>query len=730
MSKRKLLQLVDEGHVRGWDDPRMPTLSGMRRRGYTPEAIRAFCDEVGVAKRENVVDVGLLEFCVREDLNRHAPRVMAVLRPLTLVIENYPEGQVEEMDVVNNPEDPEAGTRKVPFSRTLYIERDDFREDPPKKFFRLAPGREVRLRNAYFVTCRHVVTDASGQVVELRCTYDPATRGGDAPDGRKVKATLHWVSAAHAVEAEVRLYDRLFNAPSPGAGDTDFRRQLNPNSLEILTGCRIEPSLTAAVPGTRVQFERLGYFCVDPDSTSGRRVFNRTVTLKDTWAKVEQREAAVRPPIDGAPGLQSRGHPGAEAPGLHRLIPMFQRSRERGSPPAPQDVIREAFWIALGREPDAGEVAELAAHYTSGGVDAVVARLLSSPEFHLIYCGWKDDIGIGKDPVSHEAGLRALGPDDAFVQRAYEYILGREADAAGLEHYARGLGAGEARREVIRVLVTSGEFEERYKVFSSRKGGYLPRNVQLCELANPAKWDNPDWLRLLRDLTVLPHHKLAMHRKSYEFTQLLFGLQRLGRLGDEVSVLSVGAGHEPVLYWLANHCGRVVATDAYEGRWQSDGAREGDARVVENPDEYAPFAYRAERLAFQRMDGRRLDFAGGTFDVVYSLSSIEHFGGLDGAKTAVREMARVLKPGGVLAVATEYILSGPPYEEAFQPAEVHDLLRVPDLRLVQEIDEAVYRRYDYVPVDLRRDQHLRPHMVVQVDDTVFTSVMVFLEKRG
>ena len=268
----------------------MPTLSGMRRRGYPPEAIRAFCEQVGVAKRENVIDIGLLEFCVREYLNRHAPRAMAVLRPLKVVIENFDDHRVEDMDVVNNPEDPSAGTRKVPFSKVLYIEHDDFREDPPKKFFRLAPGREVRLRNAYFITCREVVKDAAGAIVELRCTYDPATRGGDAPDGRKVQATLHWVSASHAVDAEVRLYDRLFTSENPGAGDADFLTQMNPQSLEVVRGCKLEPSLGALSPGARVQFERLGYFCVDPDSRPDRLVFNRTVPLRDTWARIAQKD--------------------------------------------------------------------------------------------------------------------------------------------------------------------------------------------------------------------------------------------------------------------------------------------------------------------------------------------------------------------------------------------------------------------------------------------------------
>jgi glutaminyl-tRNA synthetase len=289
MSKRRLLELVEEGHVSGWDDPRMPTIVGMRRRGYTPEAIRTFCDRIGVARRENIVDVAVLEHAVREDLNRRAPRVMGVLDPLRVVIENYPEDESEEFAIVNNPEDAAAGSRLVPFSRVLYIERDDFREDPPKKFFRLGPGREVRLRGAYFITCTGVVKDpASGEIVELQCRYDPATRGGDAPDGRRVKATLHWVSARHAVPAEVRLYDRLFNAERPGETG-DYRADLNPRSLEVLTGCWLEPGVADATPGTRYQFERLGYFCVDPDSAGGRLVFNRTVALKDTWARIEQR---------------------------------------------------------------------------------------------------------------------------------------------------------------------------------------------------------------------------------------------------------------------------------------------------------------------------------------------------------------------------------------------------------------------------------------------------------
>jgi glutaminyl-tRNA synthetase len=291
LSKRRLLQLVDGGHVRGWNDPRMPTLSGIRRRGYPPEAIREFARMTGVVKRESIVDYALLEHCVRAHLNAAAQRRMAVLRPLRVVIENYPEGQVEEFEAINNPENPAAGTRQAPFSRVLFIEQEDFMEDPPKKFFRLAPGREVRLRYAYFITCREAVKDAAGQTVELRCTYDPATRGGNAPDGRSPKATLHWVSAAHAVPAEVRLYEYLFKRPDPHAAD-DFLVELNPNSEQVLTGCRLEPSLANLPVGSRVQFERVGYFCVDPDSQPGRPVFNRTVTLRDTWAKIQAKSGA------------------------------------------------------------------------------------------------------------------------------------------------------------------------------------------------------------------------------------------------------------------------------------------------------------------------------------------------------------------------------------------------------------------------------------------------------
>jgi glutaminyl-tRNA synthetase len=292
MSKRRLLELLKTGAVRGWDDPRMPTISGLRRRGYTPEAIRDFAERIGVAKRDSMVDIALLEHCLREDLNRRAQRAMAVLRPLRVVIENYPESQTEEFDVPNNPEDPAAGARKVPFSRVLWIERDDFRESPPPKFFRLSPGAEVRLRSAYFITCVGVVKDAAGEVVELRCTYDPATRGGSAPDGRRPKATLHWVSARHAVEAEARLCDYLFTIPDLAAVEEgkDWKAYLNPNSMEILAGCKLEPMLASAKPGERFQFERVGYFCVDPDSAEGRLVFNRTVSLRDTWARIEKKQ--------------------------------------------------------------------------------------------------------------------------------------------------------------------------------------------------------------------------------------------------------------------------------------------------------------------------------------------------------------------------------------------------------------------------------------------------------
>lgn len=292
LSKRKLLRLVQEGHVQGWDDPRMPTLSGMRRRGYTPESIRRFVENLSVSKSNNTVQLSLLEHYVREDLNKRAPRVMAVLRPLRVVIDNYPDDLVEEMDAINNPEDESMGSRKIPFSNVLYIEQDDFREDPPKQYFRLAPGREVRLRYGYFITCNEFVKDSEGNIVELHCTYDPATRGGNAPDGRKVKSTIHWVSAAHAVDAEVRLYENLFTKENPNEVDEgqDYTANLNPNSLVVLGNCKVEPSLRKGAVGLRCQFERLGYFSIDPDSSLEKLVFNRTIGLRDMWSKIERRD--------------------------------------------------------------------------------------------------------------------------------------------------------------------------------------------------------------------------------------------------------------------------------------------------------------------------------------------------------------------------------------------------------------------------------------------------------
>ena len=289
MSKRRFIELVNGNYVQGYDDPRLPTLAGLRRRGYTPEAIREFCRRIGVAKTDSTVDVAVLEDCVRQDLNKRSQRVMAVMNPLKVVLINYPEDQVEELDAINNPEDADAGTRKVPFARELYIERDDFREEPPPKFFRLAPGREVRLRSAYFIKCVDVVKDDNGEIVELHCTYDPETRGGDAPDGRKVKATLHWVGAQRAIPAEVRLYDHLFLEPDPDDVEPgqDFTANLNPSSLKVTT-CQVEPSVIGAKPGTRYQFERQGYFCVDKDSSQEKLVFNRTVTLRNSWSKIEK----------------------------------------------------------------------------------------------------------------------------------------------------------------------------------------------------------------------------------------------------------------------------------------------------------------------------------------------------------------------------------------------------------------------------------------------------------
>jgi SAM-dependent methyltransferase len=394
---------------------------------------------------------------------------------------------------------------------------------------------------------------------------------------------------------------------------------------------------------------------------------------------------------------------------------------------AKQMFVRQAFWLVLARAPAEVELREQERNYTPGDERALVLQFLSSPEFRLVYDGWKSGKGIDKDPAVHDVGLRTLGSDEQFVKTAYTYLLDREADAGGLAHYVGELRGGWSRVDLVRTLVLSDEFARRYQDFAP-DSGFVPRDVQLCELANPAKWDNPDWMALLRSLGTVADHKLAMHRKSYEFTQLLFGLTRLGCLDDHATVLSVGAGHEAVLYWLANRVGRVVATDMYEGRWQSQSGTEGDARVLRRPEDYAPFAYRRDRLSFLKMDGRRLAFRDASFDVVYSLSSIEHFGGTAGAASAIDEMSRVLRPDGVLVVATEYILSGPSYHEAFLPHEVHTLFTRPDVTLVEPIDEHVYRRFDYRVVDLNRNRHQTPHMVVRDGDAVITSVIAFLKR--
>jgi SAM-dependent methyltransferase len=388
--------------------------------------------------------------------------------------------------------------------------------------------------------------------------------------------------------------------------------------------------------------------------------------------------------------------------------------------------IREAYLMVLARVPADVELREHLRGYETGEERAVVLRFLSSPEFRLLR-GELQGAGINRDPIVHEEGLRSLGTDERFVRLAYQWLFDRDADQAGLTGYVRELAGGLPRAALVRTFVLSDEFERRYAEISP-DAGFIPRDVQLCELANPAKWDNPDWMTLLRSVGSLSDHKIAMHRKSYEFTQLLFGLDRLGYLREDVAVVSVGAGHEDVLYWLANRVGRVVATDTYDGVWQTDHAREGDSGVLTSPDEFAPFPYRKDRLTFMRMDGRRLEFPDGTFDVAYSLSSIEHFGGFEGARDAVDEMGRVLKPGGLLVVATEYILSGPPHYEGFFPSQIHDLFDRPGLALVQPIDEHVYDRYAFQPVDLQKNRHQTPHMVINVGGTIITSVMAFLKK--
>ncbi len=410
-------------------------------------------------------------------------------------------------------------------------------------------------------------------------------------------------------------------------------------------------------------------------------------------------------------------------------LPREASASETASPEAA--FIRAAFWIVLGREVEPLELRDQLRELQSGdrhGRHVFLLRLLSSTEFIRGFTQWKEGRDRRQDPAIEEAALRELGSDDQFVQQAYELLLGRPADRDGLRHYVGVLAAGDSRSRVLRCFALSAAVERRHQAVAPQ-GGFLPRDTQLCELANPAKWDNPEWMSLLRDLKVVPVEKASMHRKGYEFTQLLYGLTRLGRLHDRTRVLSVGAGHEAILYWLANHVGSVVATDIYEeGRWDSRGGQEADERVIKRPRDYAPFPYRQDRLVFLKMDGRHLAFPTGTFDVAYSLSSIEHFGGLTGAAAAVDEMARVLKPGGLLVLATEYMLSGAPREEVFQPADVRALVERPGLRLVQPIDEDVYRRYEYVAVDLYKNRFQTPHMVVQMGETVFTTVMVFLEK--
>jgi SAM-dependent methyltransferase len=381
--------------------------------------------------------------------------------------------------------------------------------------------------------------------------------------------------------------------------------------------------------------------------------------------------------------------------------------------------IEQAYWIVLNRAPTGLELHDQTSIPLNADQCTLPYGLLDSSEFRRLREAWKRGIETHPDPAALEAALISIGPIDTFVTRAYESILGRRPDESGSAHYRNVISSGERRTSVARALAISLEFDEKRRA--------VPCDTQLCELANPAKWDNDEWLGLLRSLG-LTDDKLLMHRKPYEFTQLLYGCRRLGMLRDDASFISVGAGHEQVLYWLANRVERVVATDLYEGAWQGELAKEGDPVVLEDPDQYAPFPYRRDRLHFLKMDGRHLDFPDNTFDVSYSLSSIEHFGGYEGALRTVREMARVLKPGGILALATEYVISGPAHEETFQPHEIHALLRESGLELVEPIDEAVYRRYETRPVNIRLEPHRAPHMLIDMDGTVFTSVMAFLRK--
>jgi SAM-dependent methyltransferase len=419
------------------------------------------------------------------------------------------------------------------------------------------------------------------------------------------------------------------------------------------------------------------------------------------------------------------------------ITDMMQRVRQSltspGDPSLPEmpseeaRFIAAAFLVVLGREVGPIELRDTLRGFRLADGDGLIVRLLSSPEFRLLRDALKEGRDTGRDPDVEERGLRAIGQDDRFVRLAYECLFGRPADPGGFQHFTGALAAGETRANLLRSLILSDEFGDRYRRVSP-EGGVVPRDTQLCELANPAKWDNPEWTALLRDLG-LPDSKLSMHRKCYEFTQLVYGLRALGFLRDDVRVVSVGAGHEAVLYWLANHVGLVVATDLYEGVWQDVQAREGDAGVLHSPAAYAPFPYREDRLIFMQMDALGLGLATERFDVAYSLSSVEHFGGVEGACRAVDEMARLLKPGGVLALATELVIAGPPHDETFLPEEVAALVSRPGLRLVSPLDTAVYNRYEYAAVDLYRNPHQTPHMVVRFNDTVFTTVFAFLRKE-
>jgi SAM-dependent methyltransferase len=389
--------------------------------------------------------------------------------------------------------------------------------------------------------------------------------------------------------------------------------------------------------------------------------------------------------------------------------------------------VEDAFRIILGRRADPVELRDAARGFHDGARHVLRLRLLSSPEFLRIRRAWTDGASPWADPAAVERELEAVGPAETFVERVYECLLGRPADQDGRRHYTAAITAGERRTGILSALGRSEEFDRHHRALAPQSG-LLPRDTQLCELANPAKWDNDQWLAILRSFG-LSDDKLSMHRKPYEFTQLVFGCRELGALRNDSRVISVGAGHELVLYWLANRVRQVIATDMYEGHWQEAQGREGDPDVLSRPEDYAPFPYRRQCLTFLRMDGRALAFREGTFDIAYSLSSIEHFGGLPGAQAAVREMARVLRRGGVLALATEYVVEGPPHDETFQPAEFEALIDLPDLELVQPLDTAVYRRYTCSPIDLHLNPYQAPHMVVRFGDTIFTTAMVFLRKR-